>query len=157
VIVLVAVVLAVSGGGGSTATTGATKSTPKKAPPTADLAATYSATIDTGGTLKLTLSGTRSELVHLAINMPLSCADGTDDTFRTTFLSPTDTQAIDPDGTFTFKGTADADTFITGGRVTVTGRLETNGTGTGNARMVETSRQHGRCDSSIGRWTASGS
>ena len=73
-----------------------TKSTPKKAPPTADLAATYSATIDTGGALKLTLSGTRSELVHLAINMPLSCADGTDDTFRTTFLSPTDTQAHRP-------------------------------------------------------------
>jgi len=157
VIVLVAIVLAVSSGGGSTTTTGATKSTPKKPPPTADLAATYSATIDTGGTLKLNLSGTRSELVHLAINMPLSCADGTDDTFRTTFLSPTDTQAIDPDGTFTFKGTADADSFITGGRVTVSGRLETNGAGTGNARMVENSRKHGRCDSSIGRWTANGS
>ena len=155
---LVAVILGVTGafgGGGGTTTT--SKPKPSKPPATADLAASYSANIDTGGTLKLTLSPTRSELIHLAVNMPLSCADGTDDTFRTTFLSPTDTQAIDPDGTFTFKGTADPDSFITGGKVTVSGRLQTDGTGAGNARMVETSRQHGRCDSSIGRWTASGS
>jgi hypothetical protein len=140
------------GGGDKTATT-----TPKrKAPPTASLAAAYTASIDTGGTLKLGLDAGRTKLTGLKINMPLSCADGTDDTFRTSFLSTTDTQAINPDGSFTFNGTAGSDSFISGAKVTVSGRLQSS-SGSGTARMVESSRQHGRCDSSIGRWTASAS
>jgi hypothetical protein len=156
VLVLVVAVLAIAGalggGGGGSTTTSAT--TPKrKPPPTASLAAAYTAPLDTGGTLKLALDAGRTKLTSLKISMPMSCADGTPDTFRTTFLSSTDTQAIDPDGSFTFKGTASSDSFITSGKVTVSGRLQST-SGTGTARMIENSRQHGRCDSSIGRWTA---
>jgi hypothetical protein len=153
-IVIGVVVALVAGGGGDSGKTTPTVA-PKPKPATA-LAASYRATIDTGGTLSLKLSANRAALVHLAISMPMSCADGTDDTFRTTFLSATDTQAVDPDGTFSFNGTAAKDNFITGGKVTVNGRLQPGGAGTGTSRMVENSRQHGRCDSSIGRWTAGG-
>jgi hypothetical protein len=159
IIVLAVIVLAVTGafGGGGSSKQTTTAATPHKPPPTADLSASYKATIDTGGTLSVQLNGARNALVHLAINMPLSCEDGTDDTFRTTFLSATDTQDLGTDGSFTFSGTAKADNFITGGKVTVSGRLQPDGTGTGTSRMIEHSRQHGRCDSSIGRWTATGS
>jgi serine/threonine protein kinase len=158
VVVLVAAVLAATGafGGGG----GSSKPEPKPAPkpkPTPDRAAAYKGTIDTGGNLELSLTADRTKLDHLVIKMPLSCADGTDDTFRTSFLSATDTEAVDPEGSFGFEGTAAADKFITGAKVTVDGRLEPNGAGTGTARMVERSREHGRCDSSIGRWTAAGS
>ena len=64
---------------------------------------------------------------------------------------------VEGDGSFSFNGTANADEFITGGKITVSGRLQADGTGAGTARMVEDSRKHGRCDSSIGHWTASGS
>jgi serine/threonine protein kinase len=158
IVALAAVVLAVAGAfGGAGGKKPAPAPSRPKPKPTADLAAGYNATIDTGGTLGLRLSPSRTDLVHLAIKMPLSCADGTDDTFRTSFLSSTDTEHIEGDGSFSFNGTANADEFITGGKITVSGRLQPDGTGAGTARMVEDSRKHGRCDSSIGHWTASGS
>lgn len=113
----------------------------------------YTAKIDIGGVLRLRLSPDRTKLVHLAIKMLLSCDDGTGDTFRTSFLSATDTEAMHTGGHFLFHGTAGADSFITGGNVFVAGRLKPRN-GPGIARMVENSRDHGRCDSGIGHWKA---